>query len=74
MDVKQAVEALLFSCDTPLSAAKLHELVPDSKPAEIRDAINAKRASCGMSGFSWSTEVQNIHLAAARSVPIRASH
>ena len=41
MELKQAVEAVLFACDDPINAAKLHDLLPDSKPTEIKDALQA---------------------------------
>ncbi len=39
METKQAVEAILFACDEPITASKLHDLIPDSRPSDIKEAI-----------------------------------
>ncbi len=56
MDVKQAVEAILFASDDPISAGKIHELLPDAKPAEIRDAIAALRVEYESSNRAFTLE------------------
>lgn len=48
----QTLEALLFSSDTPLSAARLAELVGSATPAAVRkhiDALNEKYQRAGLS-------------------------
>ena len=54
MEIKQALEAVLFACDDPLTPAKLHDLLPESKPAEIKDALQALKAEyeSGPRGFT----------------------
>ena len=41
MDVKQAVEAVLFASEDPIPVSRIHDLIPEAKPAEIKDAIQA---------------------------------
>ncbi|MBI2931675.1 MAG: SMC-Scp complex subunit ScpB [Planctomycetes bacterium] len=56
MDVKQTVEAVLFVSDEPLSAAKLHEILPDAKPADIREALTALKAEYDGSQRAFTLE------------------
>ncbi|MHC4605951.1 MAG: SMC-Scp complex subunit ScpB [Planctomycetota bacterium] len=45
-DLKKQIEALLFASDEPLSLNRLHSILPDSKPAEIRTALEALGSDC----------------------------
>ncbi|HEY3226031.1 MAG TPA: SMC-Scp complex subunit ScpB [Planctomycetota bacterium] len=56
MDLKQAVEAVLFVCDDPISIARLHDLIPEAKPAELREAIAGLRADYDSQGRAFSVE------------------
>lgn len=42
-ELKQQVEALLFASDEPLTVNRLHSLLPDVKPSEIRSALQTLR-------------------------------
>ena len=56
MDVKQAVEAVLFASDDPVSIARLHDLLPEAKPAEIKEAVSALRAEYEAQGRAYAVE------------------
>ena len=56
MDIKQAVEAALFASDDPISLSKLHDLVPEAKPAEIREAVDALKSEYDSQGRAFSIE------------------
>lgn len=56
MEIKQAVEAILFVCDDPISETKLRDLLPDVKPAEIKEAITALRSDYESGGRAFSLE------------------
>lgn len=56
MDVKHAVEAALFACDDPISLSRLHDLLPEAKPAEIREAVDALKAEYDSQGRAFSIE------------------
>ena len=56
MDLKQAVEAVLFVCDDPISVNRLHDLLPEAKPAEIREAIAGLKADYDNQGRAFSIE------------------
>jgi segregation and condensation protein B len=56
VDLKQAVEAVLFVCDDPISIARLHDLIPEAKPAELREAIAGLRADYDSQGRAFSVE------------------
>ena len=55
-NLKQTVEAVLFTCDEPMSLSKLHDLVPEAKPAEIKDALALLRADYEQTGRAFSIE------------------
>ena len=54
--LQQIVEALLFSSDEPLTLSKLHALVPEHKPSEIRAAVESLREELGRSGRCFAVE------------------
>lgn len=56
MDLKQAVEAVLFVSDDPISVNRLHDLLPEAKPSEIREAINGLKADYDSQGRAFSVE------------------
>lgn len=56
MDIKQAVEAALFASDDPITLSKLHDLVPEAKPAEIREAVDALKSEYDSQGRAFSIE------------------
>jgi len=56
VDLKQAVEAVLFVCDDPISVNRLHDLLPEAKPAEIREAIAGLKADYDNQGRAFSIE------------------
>jgi segregation and condensation protein B len=56
VDLKQAVEAVLFVCDDPISIARLHDLIPEAKPADLREAIAGLRADYDSQGRAFSVE------------------
>ncbi|MBI4563275.1 MAG: SMC-Scp complex subunit ScpB [Planctomycetes bacterium] len=56
MDVKQAVEAVLFASDEPVSVGKLHELIPGAKPADIREAVRQLKEEYDAAGRAFSVE------------------
>ena len=56
MDVKQAVEAALFASDDPVSLSRLHDLLPEANPADIRSAVDALKAEYDSQARAFSIE------------------
>ena len=56
VDVKQAVEAVLFASDDPVTVARLHSLIPEAKPAELQEALAALRADYDAQGRAFALE------------------
>ena len=56
METRHAVEAILFVSDEPLTVAKLHAILPDVKPSDIKDALAALRAEYDGSARAFSLE------------------
>lgn len=56
MDLKQAVEAVLFVSDDPVPLSRLHDLLPDSRPAEIQDALRQLKADYESQGRAFMLE------------------
>ena len=53
---RQVIEALLFSSDTPLSAARLADLVDDCTPASVRKHVAALNDKYERAGLSFRIE------------------
>jgi segregation and condensation protein B len=54
--LKQALEAVLFTCDDPLPLSKLKDIVPDVKADEIKDALAQLKAEYDATGRSFTLE------------------
>lgn len=54
--MKQALEAVLFSSDDPLTLAKLKDIVPEAKPEEIREALAQLKADYDATGRAFALE------------------
>ncbi|MFN3486271.1 MAG: SMC-Scp complex subunit ScpB [Planctomycetota bacterium] len=54
--LKAALEAALFSCDEPLPLSRLKEILPDSGPEEIRQALEELRREYDASGRAFALE------------------
>ncbi len=55
-NLKAALEAVLFTCDEPLSLGRLKEIFPESKPEEIRDAVGQLRSDYEQAGRAFMLE------------------
>lgn len=56
MDVKQAVEAVLFASDDPVPVSKFKDLIPEAKPAEISQAIESLKSDYDRDGRAFSVQ------------------
>jgi segregation and condensation protein B len=54
--LKQALEAVLFTCDDPLPLSKLKDIVPDAKPEAIREALAELKGDYDATGRSFTLE------------------
>jgi len=55
-NLKQAVEAILFTCDEPMSLSRLKDILAEAKPEEIREALEALRNDYDQTGRAFSLE------------------
>lgn len=56
MDVKQAVEAVLFASDDPVTVNRIHDIIPDAKPAEIEQALQLLKDEYSNTGRAFGLE------------------
>ncbi len=56
MDVKQAVEAVLFASDDPVPLSRLKDLIPDAKPADIEEAVKRLQADYDSQGRAFALQ------------------
>ena len=54
--LKQTLEAVLFTCDDPLPLSKLKDIVPDAGPEEIREALAVLKADYEVTGRAFTIE------------------
>ena len=54
--LKQALEAVLFTSDDPLTLSKLKDIVPEAKPEEIKDALAQLKADYDATGRAFALE------------------
>lgn len=54
--LKQALEAVLFTSDDPITLAKLKDIVPEAKPEEIKDALAQLKADYDATGRAFALE------------------
>lgn len=54
--LKQMLEAVLFTCDDPLPLSKFKDVVPDAKPDEIREALAQLKSDYDATGRSFTLE------------------
>jgi segregation and condensation protein B len=54
--LKAALEAVLFTCDEPLSLHRLKEIVPDSRAEDIQQALGELRREYEASGRAFTLE------------------
>jgi segregation and condensation protein B len=54
--LKPALEAVLFTCDEPLSLGRLKEMFPEAGPEEIKEAVVELRAEYEQAGRAFSVE------------------
>jgi segregation and condensation protein B len=55
-DLKRGLEAVLFTCDEPVTLSKLSDLFPETKPADIKEAVAQLRTDYDESGRAFSVE------------------
>ena len=55
-NVKQAVEAILFTCDNPITTVKLQSALPDAAGADIRQALKDLRQEYETFGRAFTLE------------------
>jgi segregation and condensation protein B len=55
-NLKQAVEAILFTCDEPMTLARLKDVCVDAKPEEIKEALAQLRSDYEGTGRAFSLE------------------
>jgi segregation and condensation protein B len=56
VDLKQAIEAILFASDDPVTAAKIHEVLPEQKLSDIKDALQQLKAEHDAAGRGYTLE------------------
>lgn len=54
--LKQALEAVLFTSDDPLTLSKLKDIVPEAKPEEIKEALAQLKADYDATGRAFALE------------------
>jgi segregation and condensation protein B len=55
-ELKQTLEALLFSAPAPLTIERLREILPEVPPAQIRDAVQQLRQEYDAHGRAFAVE------------------
>ncbi len=55
-NLKQALEAVLFACDEPISVSRLQDLLPEAAPQEIRDTLGQLRSEYEQSSRAFSLD------------------
>ena len=55
-NLKQGLEAILFTCDEPLSLGRFKDLFPEAKPDEIREALAQLKVEYEQTGRAFSLE------------------
>ena len=55
-NLKAGLEAILFTCDEPITLGKLKDIFPDAKPDEIREALAGLKADYDQTGRAFSLE------------------
>jgi segregation and condensation protein B len=55
-NLKQALEAVLFACDEPISVSRLHELLPEAGPQEIKDSLGQLRVEYEQTSRSFALD------------------
>jgi hypothetical protein len=53
LDIRRVIEALLFSCDAPLTPAKIRDAIPRISAQAIRDAIDLLKAEYAQAGRAF---------------------
>jgi segregation and condensation protein B len=54
--LKSGLEAILFTCDEPITLNKLKDIFPEAKPDEIREALGQLKAELEQTGRAYSLE------------------
>ncbi len=54
--LKPGIEAILFTCDEPVTLHRLKDIFPEAKPDEIREAVAALKAEYDGTGRAFSLE------------------
>ena len=55
-NLKQALEAVLFSCDEPISVSRLQDLLPEAGAQEIKDTLGRLRTEYEQHGRAFSLD------------------
>jgi len=55
-NLKQALEAVLFACDEPISIGRMKDLIPGAEPQEIKDTLGQLRTEYEQSGRAFSLD------------------
>jgi len=55
-NLKQGLEAILFTCDEPMSLGRLKDVFPEAKPDEIREALGQLKLEYEQTGRAFSLE------------------
>jgi len=54
--LKSGIEAILFTCDEPITLNKLKDIFPGAKPDEIREALAQLKAEVDATGRAFTLE------------------
>ena len=55
-NLKPGLEAILFTCDEPITLGKLKDIFPDAKPDEIREVLGQLKSEYDQTGRAFSIE------------------
>jgi len=55
-NLKPGLEAILFTCDEPITLGKLKDIFPDAKPDEIREVLAQLKAEYDQTGRAFLLE------------------
>ena len=55
-NLKPGLEAILFTCDEPITLGRLKDIFPEAKPEEIREALAGLKAEYEQTGRAFTLE------------------
>jgi segregation and condensation protein B len=54
--LKAGLEAILFTCDEPMTLGRLKDIFPEARPDEIREALGGLKSEYELTGRAFSLE------------------